>query len=77
MCEPSCLVAWVTRLVRAERPRLVAIARREGLPDADALDAVQEAVLTFLGRDQASALASASSSTMSTSSEPAVTVAAR
>ncbi len=56
MCEPSCLVAWVTRLVRAERPRLVAIARREGLSRADALDAVQEAVLIFLGRTEPSAL---------------------
>lgn len=48
-CEERCFVAWVTRLVRAERPRLVAAARSEGLADAEALDAVQDGLVTFLG----------------------------
>ena len=56
MCEARCLVTWVTDVVRAERPRLVAIARREGLSAADALDAAQDAVVTFLGRPELPAL---------------------
>jgi RNA polymerase sigma-70 factor (ECF subfamily) len=48
-CDRGCFVAWVTRLVRAERPRLVAIARDNGLGDGDALDAVQDGLVTFLG----------------------------
>ena len=48
-CGDTCFVAWVTRLVRAERPRLAAVARAEGLGDAEALDAVQDGLLTFLG----------------------------
>src|SRR5262245_59825596 len=52
-CEHGCFVAWVTRLVRAERPHMVAVARAEGLGDAEALDAVQEGLLTFLGLPQA------------------------
>lgn len=55
-CEHACFVAWVTRLVRAERPRLAAIARAEGLGDAEALDAVQEGLITFLGLPAAAAL---------------------
>ncbi|HUJ61454.1 MAG TPA: sigma-70 family RNA polymerase sigma factor [Kofleriaceae bacterium] len=55
-CEHACFVAWVTRLVRAERPALVAIARGEGLADAEALDAVQDGLVTFLGLPEASAL---------------------
>jgi len=57
MCAPNgCFVGWVTKLVRAERPRLVAAARNEGLGDAEALDAVQEALVTFLGLPEASTL---------------------
>jgi RNA polymerase sigma-70 factor, ECF subfamily len=40
--------AWVTRLVREHRAELAAIARGEGLRAEDALDAVQEAFITFL-----------------------------
>ena len=39
---------WVTRLVREHRPSLAAVARREGLLAEDALDAVQDALATFL-----------------------------
>jgi RNA polymerase sigma-70 factor (ECF subfamily) len=53
-CADHCFVAWVTRLVRAERPRLVAAARAEGLGDAEALDAVQDGLVTFLGLPAAS-----------------------
>jgi RNA polymerase sigma-70 factor (ECF subfamily) len=55
-CEQACFVSWVTRLVRAERPRLVAAARAEGLGDAEALDAVQDGLITFLGLPDAGAL---------------------
>src|SRR5262249_54717918 len=55
-CEQACFVAWVTRLVRAERPRLAAAARDEGLGDAEALDAVQEGLITFRGLPGAAAL---------------------
>jgi RNA polymerase sigma-70 factor (ECF subfamily) len=55
-CERGCFVAWVTRLVRAERPQLVRVARREGLGDNDALDVVQDGLITFLGLARASEL---------------------
>ncbi|SRR5258706_2040745 len=55
-CEKACFVSWVTRLVRAERPRLVAAARAEGLGDAEALDAVQDGLITFLGLPDAGEL---------------------
>jgi RNA polymerase sigma-70 factor (ECF subfamily) len=42
------LSGWVTALARAHTERLAAIARREGLDTALALDAVQEAFHTFL-----------------------------
>lgn len=41
-------IAWVTRLVRAHRVELAAIARAHRLRGADAFDAVQEAFITFL-----------------------------
>jgi RNA polymerase sigma-70 factor (ECF subfamily) len=47
---------WVTELARAHTQGLAAIARREGLGTADALDAVQEAFHTFLELPQARAL---------------------
>lgn len=42
-------ISWITRLVREHRAALAAIARQEGLREADALDAVQDAFATFLG----------------------------
>ena len=50
-------LSWVTRLVREHRAQLVAVARHEGLLAEDALDAVQEALTTFLGLPHARALA--------------------
>jgi RNA polymerase sigma-70 factor, ECF subfamily len=41
-------ISWITRLVREHRGELVGIARKEGLTGADALDAAQEAFITFL-----------------------------
>src|SRR5690242_14552717 len=55
-CEKACFVSWVTQLVRAERPRLVAAARAEGLGDAEAFDAVQDGLVTFLGLPEAGAI---------------------
>jgi len=55
-CEKACFVSWVTQLVRAERPRLVAAACAEGLGDAEAFDAVQDGLVTFLGLPEAGAL---------------------
>jgi RNA polymerase sigma-70 factor (ECF subfamily) len=39
---------WVTELVRTQRSRLIGVAKGEGLGDDDAVDAAQEAFLTFL-----------------------------
>lgn len=50
-------LVWVTRLVREHRQQLVGVARREGLLAEDALDVVQEALITFLGLPHARALA--------------------
>jgi RNA polymerase sigma-70 factor (ECF subfamily) len=55
-CEHACFVAWVTRLIRAERPRLVAAARGQGMGDVETLDVVQDALITFLGLPEAAAL---------------------
>jgi len=41
-------LSWVTRLVRTHRGELAGIARAHGLRGPDALDAVQEAFVTFL-----------------------------
>jgi RNA polymerase sigma-70 factor (ECF subfamily) len=41
---------WITGLARDHAGRLAAIARREGLTASDALDAVQDAFHTLLGR---------------------------
>jgi RNA polymerase sigma-70 factor (ECF subfamily) len=41
-------ITWVTRLVREHRGELAGIARKEGLTGAEALDAAQEAFITFL-----------------------------
>ncbi len=44
----------LTELVRAERGRLSAVARREGLSPEDALECVQDALCTFLTHGAAS-----------------------
>jgi len=51
-----CCSDWVTRLARDHARRLAAIARREGLGPADALDVVQDAFGTLLARPDAGAL---------------------
>lgn len=50
-------LSWVTRLVRDHRAELISAARHEGLLAEDALDAVQEAFLTFLQLPHARGLA--------------------
>jgi RNA polymerase sigma-70 factor (ECF subfamily) len=42
--------AWISQLARDHAARLAALARREGVPPADALDVVQDAFHTLLGR---------------------------
>src|SRR5262245_18804851 len=69
-CEHACFVGWVTRLVRAERPHLVAAARAEGLADADALDAVQDGLITFLGLPAAAAIVDRASATLRVAARP-------
>ena len=51
-----CCADWVAGLARAHASRLAAVARREGLTAADALDAVQDAFHTLLARPDADAL---------------------
>ncbi|HEU4535761.1 MAG TPA: sigma-70 family RNA polymerase sigma factor [Polyangiaceae bacterium] len=48
---------WVTAMVRAHRARLLEIARAQGLGADDALDAAQEAFVSFLALPQARTLA--------------------
>jgi RNA polymerase sigma-70 factor (ECF subfamily) len=55
-CERGCFVSWLTQLLRAQRPRLVQVARGEGLGDGEALDAVQDGLIAFLGLPAAWAL---------------------
>lgn len=43
----------LSRIVRAERGALVAVARREGLLAEEAVECVQDALATFLSRDDA------------------------
>jgi RNA polymerase sigma-70 factor (ECF subfamily) len=50
-------IAWISRLVRAQRTSLLRVARREGLSADDAFDAVQEALQSFLTLPQARGLA--------------------
>lgn len=45
---PCCCETWIAELARAHTRRLAAIARREGVPAADALDIVQDAFHTLL-----------------------------
>jgi RNA polymerase sigma-70 factor (ECF subfamily) len=51
-----CCTDWVAGLARDHAGRLAAIARREGATAADALDLVQDAFHTLLGRADAAAL---------------------
>ena len=53
---PCCCADWVAGLARAHASRLAAVARREGLTAADALDAVQDAFHTLIARPDAEAL---------------------
>jgi RNA polymerase sigma-70 factor (ECF subfamily) len=56
MDVPCCCADWIAGLARAHASRLAAVARREGLTAADALDAVQDAFHTLLARADADAL---------------------
>ena len=57
MDAPACCCSeWMGRLARDHAGRLAAIARREGLTASDALDAVQDAFHTLLGRPDIAAL---------------------
>jgi RNA polymerase sigma-70 factor, ECF subfamily len=49
-------VGWVSDLARTHTRALSAVARAEGLVGEDALEAVQEAFITFLGLPQARSL---------------------
>jgi RNA polymerase sigma-70 factor (ECF subfamily) len=51
-----CCSDWIAGLARDHAGRLAAIARREGLTASDALDAVQDAFHTLLGRPDMAAL---------------------
>jgi RNA polymerase sigma-70 factor (ECF subfamily) len=54
---PACCCGdWVAGLARDHAGRLAAIARREGIGAADALDVVQDAFHTLLGRPDAATL---------------------
>ena len=54
--DPASFVGWVSDLARQHTRALSGIARAEGLPADDALDAVQEAFQTFLERPEAKSL---------------------
>jgi len=54
---PACCCAdWIASLARDHATRLAAVARREGLAPADALDAVQDALHALIARPDAHAL---------------------
>ena len=53
---PCCCADWIAGLAREHAGRLAAVARREGLGAADALDAVQDAFQTLLARADATSL---------------------
>lgn len=57
MPEPACCCAdWVSTLARGHAGRLAAIARREGVGAADALDVVQDAFQVLIARPDAATL---------------------
>src|SRR5262249_40666435 len=51
-----CCCDWISHLARDHAGRLAGVARREGLPPADALDIVQDAFHALLERPDAAAL---------------------
>jgi len=54
---PACCCSdWISSLARSHAGRLAAVARREGLSAADALDVVQDAFHTLLARPDFAAL---------------------
>jgi RNA polymerase sigma factor (sigma-70 family) len=54
---PTCCCAeWIGRLAHDHAAALAAVARHEGLAPADALDAVQDAFHTLIGRSDKDAL---------------------
>jgi len=53
---PCCCADWVAGLARDHARQLAAVARREGLAAADALDVVQDAFHTLLARSDQAAL---------------------
>jgi RNA polymerase sigma-70 factor (ECF subfamily) len=54
--EQCCCGDWIAGLARDHAGRLAAIARREGVAASDALDVVQDAFHTLLGRSDITAL---------------------
>src|SRR4051794_7847879 len=54
---PPGFLAWVAQLVHAHRGRLLAYARSRGLDSERALDAVQDAFISFLRLPEARAIA--------------------
>ena len=54
--EQCCCGDWIAGLARDHAGRLAAIARREGVAASDALDVVQDAFHTLLGRPDIAAL---------------------
>jgi RNA polymerase sigma-70 factor (ECF subfamily) len=54
--ESCCCDDWISGLARDHAGRLAAIARREGASASDALDVVQDAFHTLLGRTDIAAL---------------------
>lgn len=56
MSERCCCGDWIAGLARDHAGRLAAIARREGVGASDALDVVQDAFHTLLGRPDIAAL---------------------
>ena len=56
MTPPCCCAEWIGSLARDHAAALAAVARREGLAPADALDVVQDAFFTLLGRPEQASL---------------------
>jgi RNA polymerase sigma-70 factor (ECF subfamily) len=54
----SGFTAWIERVAREHTRRLAGVAQREGLAGEEAIDAVQEAFVTFLQLPQARSMAS-------------------
>ncbi len=56
MADSCCCADWITGLARDHAGQLAAVARREGIRAADALDVVQDAFHTLLARSDGIAL---------------------